>query len=358
MKSASSADTSTGVITGSTRKHIISRLTKAYNTAQELVRVLDEQSVSESSDDDLLEARAYASSLDGARQFEKKHWKECLISFSEARIIYTAFLSADKKDVFKDILTSVVDPSLRYAAYRTQIPRSQPVIAIARQFYPQSDVNLVSLINNKDPDLLNDKPSRESSAEQDNIPRTITWRTRTVEIEDAAISLALASAVTASTKLSSILNSDSDNISENEKAAAYDDVLIASQDAVDATKHATEELIGEGVGQGDKRMQALQVTRTAVNYALIGWRIGRNRILIGPQDGAVMANGVTRKRPRKQISDGKDALEKPEGTGRQLARLREHVVLYDAILQVCSTRPSPNPLIIHSLQHTNDFLHH
>ncbi|KAI9780399.1 MAG: hypothetical protein M1816_002857 [Peltula sp. TS41687] len=337
VKSASSAGATSGTITGSARTHIISRLTKAYNTAQELVRLLDDQTVSSGgggSDDDLLEARAYAASLDGARQFEKQHWKECLISFSEARIIYTALLSADKKEVFKDILTSVVDPSLRYAAYRSQIPRSQPVLAIARRFFPRSadDAELVSLIRKKDPDLLNEKPS----AEQDNVPKTITWRTRTVEIEDAAISLALAAVDTASTKLPSLLNSDDGRLSAGEKAAAYDEVLIASQDAVDATKHAIEELIGEGVGQSDRRMQALQVTRTAVNYALIGWRIGRNRMLIGPEDGAGMEGGGSmRRRPRKRTTDGEEeaVVEKPEGTGRQLARLRERVVLYDAILQ-------------------------
>lgn len=336
MKSTRSTGTTTGTITGSARKHIISRLTKAYNTADGLFRALNDQSVNGGvNNDNILEARAYASSLDGARQFEKQNWKECLTSFSTARIIYTSFLSVDKKEVFKDILTSVVDPSLRYAAYRSQIPRSQPVPAIARRFFPQSDTDLVSLINEKDLDLLNDKPSRASSAEQENIPKTITWRTRTVEIEDATISLALASVNTASNKLSNLLNSDNGNLSANEKAAAYDEVLIASQDVVDATKHAIEELIGENVGQSDKRMQALQVTRTAVNYSLIGWRIGRNRILAGPQDGAVTESERIRKRPRKHGTDGGEVVERPEGTGRQLGRFRERVVLYDAILQAC-----------------------
>jgi signal recognition particle subunit SRP68 len=74
-------------------------------------------------------------------------------------------------------------------------------------------------------------------------------------------------------------------------------------------------------------MQSLQITRTAVNYALVGWRIGRNRVLCGPNDGMTFetdnADGLKR---------GKGAsLE--ESTGKKLTRLREKVVLYDSILQ-------------------------
>jgi signal recognition particle subunit SRP68 len=161
------------------------------------------------------------------------------------------------------------------------------------------------------------------------IGTTITWRNRKANIVDAAIGQALASVEAASSKLAKAVESTS---SPKDKAAAYDDVLIASQDAADATRQAIEELEKEGVDEGDTRMQDLRVTSLAVNYDLIAWRIGRNRVLISSDDGLTFSPNATQK-PRRPRKDGKQWVGREEPTGRKLARLRERVALYDAILQ-------------------------
>jgi signal recognition particle subunit SRP68 len=120
--------------------------------------------------------------------------------------------------------------------------------------------------------------------------------------------------------------------SAKDRANAYDDILIASQDTVDATRRAIEELEKEGVAEGDARMQDLRVTNLAVNYDLISWRIGRNRVLIGTDDGLTFPANPPQK-PRRPRKDGKEWTEREEPTGRKLARLRERIALYDAILQ-------------------------
>lgn len=79
-------------------------------------------------------------------------------------------------------------------------------------------------------------------------------------------------------------------------------------------------------------MQDLRVTDLAVNYAMIGWRVGRNRVLIGSEDGALLDAEVVKK-PKKPRRDGKEWVEKEEGNGRKLARIRERTVLFDSILQ-------------------------
>jgi signal recognition particle subunit SRP68 len=132
---------------------------------------------------------------------------------------------------------------------------------------------------------------------------------------------------------SAVLDQSSGNTtSSKDRANAYDDILIASQDAVDATRRAIEELEKEGVAEGDERMQDLRVTNLAVNYDLISWRVGRNRVLIGSDDGATFPPNPPQK-PRRPRKDGKEWAEREEPTGRKLARLRERVALYDAILQ-------------------------
>ena len=79
-------------------------------------------------------------------------------------------------------------------------------------------------------------------------------------------------------------------------------------------------------------MQDLRVTNLAVNYDLIAWRIGRNRVLIGADDGLTFSPNPPQK-PRRPRKDGKEWAEREEPTGRKLARLRERIALYDAILQ-------------------------
>lgn len=172
--------------------------------------------------------------------------------------------------------------------------------------------------------------SQKPGAEK--VPNTITWRSRTANIVDASIGQALFSVSTAEARLSDFLASAGPDTPSKDKAAAYDAVMIASQDVTDATRRAIEELEREGVPEGDPRMQDLRVTSLAVNYALISWRIGRNRVLVGPDDGLALA-GEKRKPPKRPRKDGKEWVEKEEGTGRKLARLRERVVLYDATLQ-------------------------
>ena len=314
-------------MTGPARSHIISRLHKATTCANHLSRLLINQEQTGATVEDVLEACAYAAALTGATEFEKQSWETCVKSYSEARIIYSALATSTTSDVFKDLLADPVDPSIRYAAYQMGMPRTVAILAIARKYFPRSDSELVLKIEKLDPEALNDEPkSKTTNAETGNVPKTITWRSRTVDLEDAAIATALALVYSAASRLSETLAASA-AAPPKDRASAYDSILNASQDAVDATKHAIDELSAEGIQQDDKRMQSLQITRTAVSYNMISWRIGRNRVLVGARDGASL-DGVDSSRMKK-----KGRPVKEETTGRKLARLREQAVLYDSILQ-------------------------
>lgn len=329
MKSAHSADPSAKGIVGAARRHIISRLSKATGYANQLVALLQDAATG-GSPTDLLEARAYHASLQGALYLEKRKWEQCIQSNSTARVIYTALGQQEKKDSFRDLLSTTVDPSLRYAAYQMKIPRSKPLPSLAINYF-SSDAAVRSEVEKVAPSCLQEEAAgtrRTADGEVQKLPESITWRSRTVPLEDAAISQALASAAAAESRLASWLAEGAGkSASSKDKAAAYDNVIIASQDAVDATKTAIDELTSEGVDPGDRRMQSLQITRTAVNYALVGWRIGRNRVLCGENDGTSFEPDQN-----KTQKNGKVA-KREEATGKKLARLRERVVLYDSTLQ-------------------------
>jgi signal recognition particle subunit SRP68 len=177
MKAAHSEDNADKNITGSTRQHIVSRLRKAVQTAQQIVDVLTETDASGAHDTDILEAKAYRYALAGAEEFEKQaegikasnaspqRWNPCLANFSAARVIYSSMLKATKKDLFKEVLAATTDPSIRYAAYQSRIPRTVGVPSIARKFFPREDAALVKAVQTLDPAALEEEDvasSRES----------------------------------------------------------------------------------------------------------------------------------------------------------------------------------------------------
>lgn len=335
-------------ITGTTRSHIISRLCKAAKVAGELVELLMQQSITKASDRDVLEAKAYRATLVGAEEFEKqsraqrsgdgqdseKRWEACLRHYSEARVIYAAFYELQKKEVYNDILANTVDPTIRYASYQAHLSRTIAIATIAKRYFPLDDQNLVSMVESIDPYALKQKPAPKTDDEKQtspqDIPSSITWRGRSANIVDASIGQALAGVNAAEARLRSYLTSNP-TASPRDKAAAYDDILVACQDAADASKRATDDLEKERVDESDPRMQDLRVTSLAVNYDLVCWRVGRNRVLIGDDDGLTF-NSQQQKRARKR-KDSRIYPEREEARGRKLARLRERNVLYDAIIQ-------------------------
>ncbi|GJN66885.1 signal recognition particle protein [Purpureocillium lilacinum] len=316
-----------------TRSHIVSRLDKAARAAQDLVDALSQQAVSGASDGDVIEAKAYAALIRGAMQFEKHTWEPCLQSYAIARIIYSALATTGKGDLFKDLLSETIDPSIRYAAYQLKTPRTVPIPAIARKAFPRSDAELVREVDEIDSSILAEADAAtKTGITAESAPRTLTWRSREVQIEDAQISLAWASVEGAKSRLAAAVEASKDK-EPYEVAAVYDEILTATQDAVDATKQAIDELKAEGVAQSDPRMQRLQITRTAVNYEMISWRIGRNRVLTGRQDGAPEEYGSLRRKKKSKAAADAGKKERELPTRKKLVKLKEKLALYDGTLQ-------------------------
>ncbi|GAB0132532.1 hypothetical protein EsDP_00000965 [Epichloe bromicola] len=323
-------------ITGRARSHIVSRLNKAAQTAQSLVDALSSSS-SGASSNDVLEAKSYAALMRGAMLFEKHNWELCLQNYAVSRVIYSALSSPGHSELFKDLLSDTIDPSIRYAAYQLKTPRTVPIVTIAKTHFPRSDASLVRDIDRLDPSALAEGHAAAKLGDSaENAPRTITWRGREVKIEDAQISLAWASVEAAKTTLTNNLAQPQDQ-QPHEIAAQYDEILMATQDAVDATKQAIDELKAEGVASRMQSLQSLQITRTAVNYEMISWRIGRNRVLTGQHDGGPEEYKASTRRKSKATKDGDAKGEANKARqlppSKKLGKLKEKVALYDGTLQ-------------------------
>ena len=334
MKSAQSAENTQKPMPGTTKRQIASRLRRAITYAENLVNVLQDRGTTGATELDDLEARAYLSMLRGSLAFEKGRWQACVEDYSLPQIIYTALARTSKTDLYKDLLSGIVEPSIRYAAYQLKMPRTKAVNEIAIENFPNSEANIRKEVENINPQafvsLTDAAPTSQGPKE---IPSAISWRARNVKLEDANISQALGLSKEREEELSTSYKSFQEgSLSAKDLATAYEEVITACQDAADATKTAIDELVAEGVDPGDTRMQSLQITRTAINYAVIEWRIGRNRVLCGTDDGLMFESEKAR-RPLKPRKDGKPREVKAESAGRKISRLRERVALYDSTLQ-------------------------
>jgi|SRR5690242_10138013 len=173
MKALHSEDNADKNITGSTRRHIISRLHKAVQAARDVVALLADPA-SGAAPTDVLEARAYVYALAGAHEFEKQaegitpkgaspqRWDACLTHFAAARVLYSALHKATNKDLFKDVLAGTIDPSIRYAAYQNRIPRTVGVPAVATKYFPK-DAQLAAAVQQLDASALQEDEATASS---------------------------------------------------------------------------------------------------------------------------------------------------------------------------------------------------
>ena len=335
MKQAQSPEnTQKKDMSNSTKTQIATKLHKAILFADNLAQVLTDLKLTKSSTTDLLEAKAYLYTLKGTRAFEKKQWQSCMECYAITYLIYSILASTSKTDLYKDQVSTIVEPSLRHAAHQLGQPRTKPSHDIAIQNFSTTESDARKALLELDPDAF--KPQQERSRAPDgtsDAPTQITWRSKKVNLEDATISQALGLAQqhekTLQEQYTSYTNGKTD---AKALAAAYDDIITARQDAADATKAAIDDLTRDGVDQSDFRIQSLQVTRTAVNYAVIEYRIGRFRVLCGPDDGLKFEPSQRKPHPKAK-QNGTVLKSKPEPIGRRIARLRERVALYDSILQ-------------------------
>ena len=333
MKASQSQESTQKPMPGSTKRQIASRLRRAISHAENLVTVLQENTSGKDSTQHVLEARAYLYMMRGTLDFERSRWKSCIQDYSLTQVVYETLGATGKTDMYKELLSSIIEPSIRYAAYQLKVPRTRPVKDLVVENFPTNEsATKESLIRLDAHSFQTTKEVAETQAGAEDLPTHISWRNRKVKLEDANIAQALAIAQEKEKRLEEKFVSVAEkDVASSVLANAYEEVITARQDVADATKGAIDELAAEGVDAGDSRMQSLQITRTAVNYAVIEWRVGRNRVLCGPQDGLhpdTRLPGQSKATPEDSAK-----IVKAESSGRRLGRLREKTALYDSISQ-------------------------
>ena len=252
------------------KHHIARRLNRAVRHAEQLVTLLESQSIS-SDVTSRLEARAYKATLAGQSAFERKRWETALKEYSIAKVILEAlFLKADEsiRSVYKEA-SAAVDPGLRYCGYQLQLAAHSDIIALARTHLPQ-DPTLNDLLKELAPEVL--EPRRNSTAAAG--ITSIQWRSRTANLEHPEIVVSLLKVQDSQTAYTERMAAF--DLSVTERAAAMDDILNAWAEAEDAVRR----IIDEGAAMNQDKEQKLQIILTYVSFHFIPTRVRRDMLLV------------------------------------------------------------------------------
>lgn len=284
----------------SKKKHVVSKLAKAAKYMTQLTGSIDDAPLSQVAK---LEVYTYESLILGSLAFEQHNWPKALKHFSASKVglqvLSTRDIAESSKELIRDLITTVVDSSLTYAAYQSKEARSVDIPTLAKQIVGKNGAaQLVSLINSLDRNALNLSKVNSSTAELG----TITWRAHSAQVQDPD----LASSILAAQKLDAELEA-----SPSAEVSAFDQLLQAWQEAADVAKESIDRIeSAESVTRHDQQKQQLYIVFTYIRYTLLLRRIQRDTILL------------------RQLTQ-----RETKSTHKKLEVNRDMVRLYDTILQ-------------------------
>lgn len=261
------------------KDHVRSKLAKAVayaNQAAELLEVAaKEGSISDIS---LLEIYAYAGLIKGYHAYETHRWKNCVDFYSVTRVALLALTSkaesSDIKELYQDIVSTVVDEHLIFSIYQLEKVRPLRVNNIATKAALESNHPAIPLFKKLDPSVLS---TDALSASENNRLDTVTWRKHSAQITDGDVASALFETVQADSSLESKIKESS---SLSASVGLFDEVLESWQDTQDLVKANIKRSESSLSSLHDKSIQDQYIVATFTSYSLLLRRIQRDTLLL------------------------------------------------------------------------------
>ncbi|KAK9383836.1 uncharacterized protein V2V93DRAFT_362837 [Kockiozyma suomiensis] len=308
------------------RKHVLQRLEKARKHASTFSDILLESDETGFSAEDKLQVVTYSALLAASGALEAHNYSKAVVQFSIAFtglqglvISLTTANStdddSDTADLYRDLLDSTVNPSLKFSALQTDPSlRSEAVSAIAHKFVSQDNavVDLVRTVAKDEVKVRELLTGKSDHADALEFVDSISWRSHTGRLRDATVAAAIVSARSVDETLFKTLDDTKTEIN----ALAFDPALSAWQDAVDAVHDAITDANSSAGEEVQARVQELYLISTFASYNLLARRIARDSVLAS----SLRASLEGRK--------NKDAPKKSSAS-----KLRALSGIYDAILQ-------------------------
>ncbi|KAA8912282.1 hypothetical protein TRICI_003562 [Trichomonascus ciferrii] len=300
MEGKAIIETNTGSLS-SRKKHVVSKLAKAYKYTTQLVDALDSGDASFYSANTKLELYGYHAMIEGALRFEQHNWQKTIKAYSIARVILDIF--QQQSELMKDSISATVDPALSYAIYQSERSRSADIPTLAKETVSKHDQPVVNLIKEVDSAALEYTTSNLNPSAR---LGEINWRGHSAKVGDPD----LASCIIAARE-----NDDQLEKSGKKKVTAFDDVLQGWQEALDMVRENIEEIEAspEKASVHDTNTQQQYIILTYISYNLLFRRIERDMLLINDLQSG------TAKTVKKKLEQNRDIIR-----------------IYDTILQSTS----------------------
>jgi signal recognition particle subunit SRP68 len=300
MEGKAIIETNTGSLS-SKKKHVVSKLAKAYKYTRQLVDALDTGETSFYSANTKLELYGYHALVEGALRFEQHNWQKTIKAYSIARVVLDIF--QQQSEFMKDAISATVDPALSFAIYQSERSRSADIPTLAKETVSKLDQPVVNLIKEVDAAALEYSTSSLNPSAR---LGEISWRGHSAKVGDPD----LASCIIAAKE-----NDDQLEKSGKKKVTAFDDVLQGWQEALDMVRENIEEIEAspEKASVHDTNTQQQYIILTYISYNLLFRRIERDMLLINDLQSG------TAKTVKKKLEQNRDIIR-----------------IYDTILQSAS----------------------
>ncbi|OLL26557.1 Signal recognition particle subunit SRP68 [Neolecta irregularis DAH-3] len=242
---------------------VVRKLQKAVYHAKHL-KELVEQCFSD--DISVIQVSAYLLDFSAQHKSVKGSLEDSLREFSNCRNILVALDKLESCENVKSMI-SMLEPNIRYCAYVLGLP-SRDISGIAEHFGIE-DKDVVCRIDRLDPRVLEPLDESEMIASVSEI----TWRGKTVQVDNADVGMTLARVQKAQYEVECM-----EPLGPKARAQAFDGLLLALSEAQDAVQRAVEE--EERSLQNEEKIQRLQIALTYTSYYGISKRIERDLLLV------------------------------------------------------------------------------
>lgn len=300
MEGKSIIETNTGSLS-SKKKHVVSKLAKAYKYTSQIVAALNSGEASFYSANTQLELYGYHAMIEGALRFEQHNWPKTIKAYSIARVILD--ILQQQSEFMKDSISATVDPALSFAIYQSERSRSADIPTLAKETVSKLDQPVVKLIKEVDPTALEYSTSSLNPSAR---LGEINWRGHSAKVGDPDL---------ASCIITARENDEQLEKSGKKKVTAFDDVLQGWQEALDMVRENIEEIEAspEKASSHDTNTQQQYIILTYISYNLLFRRVERDMLLIND-----LQSGTARTVKKK------------------LEKNRDIIRIYDTILQSTS----------------------
>nr|XP_039252363.1 signal recognition particle subunit SRP68-like [Styela clava] len=292
------------------RHHMIQRMKKATFQAEHLNNLCEKSPIVDARTK--LEAKAYASYINGIFCFECQNWKVAMELFNASKTIYGKLCETKSKEerVIYDQMMDDISPNIRYCAYNIGDQSAMDDLLQLRASHKQD----VLLADKLDSLVIQAKEQKATSMSE------FVWKKHTIPVKNNKVRIFLLSQKSFEKEME-------ENKSKEEQLEMFESILTECKDALQCVR----EEINLDKSRDKNVVSNLDLLYTYLNYTCILMTVKRNLLMAEDLESKSPARLTVLK--RNEIT-AESTMQSPKANlSVRKVKLSDFIRLYDIILQ-------------------------